>query len=110
MSLIETIDLRYVKEEADFGTGSALECRFAFSLGEVLNKRWCEHAFAATTREKPVSRFAKRNGTSQGAQHCLWMRQHHLCGNNLACCYFSTEIGEHFVSRPVDRAMNDSHE
>ena len=41
MSLIETIDLRYVKEEADFGTGSALECRFAFSLGEVLNKRWC---------------------------------------------------------------------
>ena len=42
MSLIETIDLRYVKEEPDFGTGSALECRFAFSLGEVLNKRWCD--------------------------------------------------------------------
>jgi len=42
MSLIETIDLRYVKEEADFGTGPALGCRFAFSLGEVLNKRWCE--------------------------------------------------------------------
>jgi hypothetical protein len=77
MSLIETIDLRYVKEEADFGTGSALECRFAFSLGEVLNKRWCEQAFAATTREKPVSRFAKLNGTSKARSTVFG------CGNTI---------------------------
>ena len=76
MSLIETIDFRYVKEEADFGTGSALECRFAFSLGEVLNKRWCEQAFA-TTREKPVRRFAKRNGTSKARSTVFG------CGNTI---------------------------